>query len=1486
MAIRDEYEILIPVRVRDETQAGARQVESSVEQMTRNVSQSSDRIANDSQRATKQQVDRNLAEWEREARGRLSTAQRAERERMSSIEREANAFTRSLAKQQDATDRSYAKMEDARRRAFQTSGTDPAESYFATIIRKSDEAATAVESGAKREVAAVEMAANAERAAYAKRGQTIPIGGTSGGATSMEAQLAAAERQAVEQRAASALFQTTRQRAAGSPLRAGDMEATFERDARAAAKLHAETEQAIADSAKAIRNAEQVAIGAEKAITSTTKAVEGATAASGSFGGQLASLVEGLGGTVAAVAAVVAIVAVLAAGTIAAGAAIVELTTHAAELGDEVYKASQKSNLGAETISVLRVAATEANVSFDSLSRGFARFENNLVKAASDSKSQVAEAFRAIGWEGNKLKEAIKNPDNAVREFIDTFNKLPRTAERDAIAIRLLGRDAYNLVPALAQMSGGFSEAENRARSMGVLFTDQAAKDAHDFEVKLRDLGLQAEGVGLQFGNVFMPLVSRALTAVSKFLSENKDQIVLWAGKLENAVEGTVRFVGVLWDFEKVLNPVHLSLSLIAQEVGGWGNLVSIIADVVAAISPIIQAINVVEQFHDWAFGVTTKPTSPASRAQIEGTAGGQTSNYARAEDEDLLFTNKDEERRKREAERAARAADTETQRRIHDLENKAQVVERQARDAMGDMERTYRNGRLAMSDFATSATVIENNRFRELLGIYGQERSEALKRNKGAEHAESDIDKKIEELRSNHKSAMLKITDDQEREQLELLKSRGDLTLQLMDDTGRRRAAIAQKRAEQGVISFENAETQEYQLERKAYARRDSYLESLQALYAKGTKQYEDYSRQRMELARKEADYVEAEDDRELAALAKQLAKLEEFDARMSQLDADANSRRADIGTRAIDIEASLGADPAYIRQRRQSLAQFEENESFKLEQARIRSEKEKALETATGDEIQQIRDAYNAQMELAEQQHGLRLYEIMVEPMVRYTQKVSELAGQVGDIFGTAFADIGQKGRSFWGDLTSGFNHMWQQIVHDFIASRVKQAIESLFNPTASATQQAGASSTGGLSIGNVLRGIFTPGVGGTTAPFNPSAGSGLGSVVQQFLGGGESAPGQSMLPVTAGTISALGGSGGIGSGGSSIFGPGGIVGALGAANPFTSASRFSLGGLGSSFAPLVPLLGLSLGTGLGKGSRVGSLLGGAGGLVGGALGGALLASLATNTGLFSTIFGGGTLSQFSFGLLGGPIGLGIAGAAAAALLIGSLLFGRNAQRRRDEQTRDQLSGDIRSKLYQLIQQVGSDQIDGQSALSQYAQMRADYVQQAQGLKDRKTRDHAMLWLTNDLEGQVLPKLYSAIEEQTKRRARAGRMHPEFAAGGTSYDDQVIKVQPGEGILYPWSRSIRTVPGVNRGYDSEYTYAPRGTRVITRTEMQRAAAFQNGGTVGDEAGAAALSGGIHIYPELHIDEEGLTKMIVRTRGFKNAVIHETRVIKKRGNG
>ncbi|MDQ3747957.1 MAG: tape measure protein [Acidobacteriota bacterium] len=296
---------------------------------------------------------------------------------------------------------------------------------------------------------------------------------------------------------------------------------------------------------------------------------------------------------------------------------------------------------------------------------------------------------------------------------------------------------------------------------------------------------------------------------------------------------------------------------------------------------------------------------------------------------------------------------------------------------------------------------------------------------------------------------------------------------------------------------------------------------------------------------------------------------------------------------------------------------------------------------------------------------------------------------------------------------------------------------------------------------------------------------------------------------------------------------FGFGGASGAS-TTNPFnvlSQSQRAALGGSSNSSrgGGLLGALGFagigaSLGVGLGGGSRAGQIVGGVGVGALGLLGGIALPSILAGTFAGLTALGAAT---FGIGLAAIPL---------------ALILSRNAKRKKEEKLRTQYLQESFKGLEgfdQIIRDVKSLRIEGSVGISQGESLgstiRAQYLAQAQALKDKKTRAIAVRDVSriDEIIKQKLDELRKVADIASAAGLRANRIIPEFARGGyfadyfkpngllpgrfDGRDDILARISKGEMILNPSQiRAVITRAGhdVFAGVVPNYPKAASGQR------------------------------------------------------------------------
>ncbi len=485
---------------------------------------------------------------------------------------------------------------------------------------------------------------------------------------------------------------------------------------------------------------------------------------------------------------------------------------------------------------------------------------------------------------------------------------------------------------------------------------------------------------------------------------------------------------------------------------------------------------------------------------------------------------------------------------------------------------------------------------------------------------------------------------------------------------------------------------------------------------------------------------------------------------------------------------------------------------------------------------------------------------------------RRANQMAESINRILGDAMDEaLNLRPMAALKSLGQGALSIFKGLAKELLTGSLSQAINQLFGRGGGQPGAPGAA-TGGGGIGALFRGLF--GGGGQGGGFSVPGFAGG----QINLGGGGTLTQQTQQ---AGLLSGIFGGGGGSRGGllGGLFGGGASRGGFDfaalsragfdvSALPGAGGAAGALGGFGGVVGGLAPLLGGAIG------QRIGGTLGQFGGL---ALGGFGAAS--------AGLLGSGAVA----GLLSNPF----TAVAGVGLLAGGFLFGRARQRKADEKSRNNIQIDATKRLDEILAQLRSRQLDGDSAIAQSRQVFDEAEKAFSAIKTRKVRENAFRDYIPDLK-----KLLDTIKaEAGKRKAEQERFTvlqsaTEFANGGLI--DAVMRfprfgeggsMSPFRGLLrggrgWPADDLLGLAPGglVRLSGNEAVLNPPQIAALGGAPAMRRAGVpgFADGGLIAQPS-APAASGAepitVNVYLQCNVEPSEVVVKGVRTERGGRAV-------------
>ncbi|HTE42407.1 MAG TPA: hypothetical protein VK629_16410 [Steroidobacteraceae bacterium] len=155
----------------------------------------------------------------------------------------------------------------------------------------------------------------------------------------------------------------------------------------------------------------------------------------------------------------------------ASGAGIISFIGSVVRAADEIGDAAERAGVLASELSRMKYVAEQSDVSFESLSIGIKKMQDNISNAARGMKPSV-EALAAINIEAGKLKGIGLQEQLGL--IADRFKRVTDAEDRTRIAMDLFGKSGADLIPMLMRGRAGINDFAAEADRLGITLDDRA----------------------------------------------------------------------------------------------------------------------------------------------------------------------------------------------------------------------------------------------------------------------------------------------------------------------------------------------------------------------------------------------------------------------------------------------------------------------------------------------------------------------------------------------------------------------------------------------------------------------------------------------------------------------------------------------------------------------------------------------------------------------------------------------------------------------------------------------------------------------------------------------------------------------------------------------------------------------------------------------------------------------------------------------------
>lgn len=271
------------------------------------------------------------------------------------------------------------------------------------------------------------------------------------------------------------------------------------------------------------------------------------------------------------------------------GAGLNYFVRGAAETSEEINNVSQRLGVSRQMFQVLQYAATQSGVSLNKLEPTLTKF-SALLGTAGEEGNEVGKIFRTFGIRVKDSLGEVRPLEQILPELADKFAAIESPSVRNAVAIKLFGKEGVKFAQILAGGSKGLGDFKKRAEELGLILDDDLLKQGASVNDKFDEMFLVFSRLRDMIGAQFFPVITDLMNQLIAVFVENRPQIIAFAKAIAQDLPNTLKtIVDAFKALVAVLQPIIAMFNAVTKVFGTTNTIIGIIT--VAITGKLIFAI-------------------------------------------------------------------------------------------------------------------------------------------------------------------------------------------------------------------------------------------------------------------------------------------------------------------------------------------------------------------------------------------------------------------------------------------------------------------------------------------------------------------------------------------------------------------------------------------------------------------------------------------------------------------------------------------------------------------------------------------------------------------------------------------------------------------------------------------------------------------------------------------------------------------------------
>ncbi|WP_110995436.1 hypothetical protein [Pseudomonas sichuanensis] len=257
----------------------------------------------------------------------------------------------------------------------------------------------------------------------------------------------------------------------------------------------------------------------------------------------------------------------------AAGAAlwgVNKMVGGVAELGNEIQTSAERLGVGTRWLQEWMYVGKQFSVGNDALIDGLKELGLRADEFVVTGEGGAAESFKRLGISVKDLRKTAGETDKILDLVMSRMGKIQNDAARQRIFDELFGgTGGEQLVAMLSKSRAELDAMRKDAQAQGAIISDEDIEQSRIYTRQMGDLGIMLTSIRTMLAGALLPTINE------------------WVGRLRDAGKAnreliTQEIVSRIKEFWQGLQEVWRWTALVADMVGGFGNLISIVAGILA----------------------------------------------------------------------------------------------------------------------------------------------------------------------------------------------------------------------------------------------------------------------------------------------------------------------------------------------------------------------------------------------------------------------------------------------------------------------------------------------------------------------------------------------------------------------------------------------------------------------------------------------------------------------------------------------------------------------------------------------------------------------------------------------------------------------------------------------------------------------------------------------------------------------------------------